>query len=64
MATRRRTTQHLSVERLADHWDVDTGTVRKLIRAGLLHAHRVGRAIRVSPEEIARFEREQRLDVP
>lgn len=53
--------KHLTVLDLARHWDVSPKHVRKLIRSECLHAHRVGHVIRVSPEEIARYEHAQRM---
>lgn len=51
--------EHLAVRDLARHWRVSPATVRKLIRCQHLRAHRVGRVLRVAPEEIARYESEQ-----
>ena len=52
--------EHFTVAMLSRHWRVDQRTIRKLIRCRQLRAHRVGRVWRVSPEEVERYEREQR----
>jgi excisionase family DNA binding protein len=54
--------KHWSVTNLAQHWNVRPATVRKLIRCGSLRAHRVGRSLRICPEEVERYERDQRVE--
>jgi excisionase family DNA binding protein len=48
--------EHLAVTELARHWHVSRRQVLKLIDCGQLHAHRVGRLLRIAPEEINRYE--------
>jgi excisionase family DNA binding protein len=50
---------HLTVAELAKHWRVSAKLVRKLIACGGLKAHRVGVVVRIAPEEIDRFERQE-----
>ena len=42
----------LSVEAAADHLDVCSKTVRRLIEKGELHAHRIGRQLRISQDDL------------
>ena len=44
-------------ERLAAMWEVSAATVRTLARNGELKCFRVGRQIRIRPEEVEAFER-------
>jgi excisionase family DNA binding protein len=60
-----RDTQHQSLSfltpaELAAKWKVTTITLRRWRKAGKLHASFIGRGVRFSPEEIARFEHEAR----
>jgi excisionase family DNA binding protein len=59
MAKKKR--KHLSAEEVAAHWNVGEELVRKLLKCGSLKGHKIGRLVRVSPEEIARYERENRV---
>ena len=45
----------LDVAAVARHLDVCEKTVRRLIARGDLRAHRIGRLLRVSEEELGRF---------
>lgn len=43
---------------LASRWKVTTMTLRRYRKAGKLKACFIGRGVRFSPEEVARFERD------
>lgn len=43
-------------ETLADRWEVSAATVRNLVRAGSLRAFRVGRQIRIRPDDVTAYE--------
>jgi excisionase family DNA binding protein len=45
-----------TVSSLAEHWDCSEGVIRKAIADGRLGCFRLGTLIRISPEEVARFE--------
>lgn len=45
-----------TVESLAERWDCHAETVRAMIRRGLIHAFKVGKQLRISAEEVARYE--------
>jgi excisionase family DNA binding protein len=45
-----------TVESLAERWAVSKDMIRKLIRNGELKAFHVGVAVRISAEEVARYE--------
>jgi excisionase family DNA binding protein len=46
----------LTVTELAERHNVSTKTVRRRIADGELHAHRLGRLLRVSEEDLALYE--------
>lgn len=52
---------HHSVKSLAEHWNVGTDTVRRVIDNGSLKALRIGRTIRIPKSAVAAYERENRL---
>jgi excisionase family DNA binding protein len=45
----------LSVDDIADDLGVSTKTIRRLIDGGELRAHRIGRALRVSEDEVRQY---------
>jgi excisionase family DNA binding protein len=45
----------LSVASVAERLDVSSKTVRRVIAAGKLRAHKVGRQVRVSEEDLALY---------
>jgi excisionase family DNA binding protein len=45
----------LSVETVADDLSVSTKTIRRLIDDGELRAYRIGRALRVSEDEVRQY---------
>jgi excisionase family DNA binding protein len=45
-----------TVASLAEAWDCSEGVIRKLIVSGQLRCFRVGMLIRISAEEVSRFE--------
>lgn len=51
------TSTFLTVKDLAAHLRISTKTVRRFINSGALKAHRVGRQIRVSAEDLATYEK-------
>ena len=48
----------LSLPEVAERWKVSTKSVRRLIDAKRLGAIRIGKALRISQEELTRFERQ------
>jgi len=52
MAPARSSVRLLSVEETAHELNVSTKTIRRLIERGELRAHRVGRCIRLSADEL------------
>lgn len=46
-------------ETLGDHWGVSAATVRNLVREGSLRAFRVGRQIRIRPDDVNAYEERQ-----
>jgi|UniRef100_UPI0037844EDB excisionase family DNA binding protein len=51
----------LTPKQLAKRWQVDPITIRRWRKSGKLSAHHIGRSVRFSPEEIARFEAESKV---
>jgi excisionase family DNA binding protein len=51
----------LTPKQLAKRWQVDVVTLRRYRKNGTLSAHHIGRRIRFSLEEIARFESESKV---
>jgi excisionase family DNA binding protein len=45
----------LTVDAVAEHLGSSTRHVRRLIERGLLPVHRLGRLVRVSPDDLARL---------
>jgi excisionase family DNA binding protein len=45
----------LTVDETAEHLKVNSKTVRRALKRGELHAHYVGRQIRVSQDDLAAF---------
>ena len=45
----------LTISEVAEHLKVDPRTVRRALKKGELHAHYVGRQIRVSQDDLAAF---------
>jgi excisionase family DNA binding protein len=45
----------LTVAETAEHLKIDPKTVRRALKKGELHAHYVGRQIRVSQDDLAAF---------
>lgn len=54
----------LTVAEVAAALAVDPATVRRLVARGELPAYRVGRALRVAPEDVERYLCQTRLHVP
>lgn len=50
----------LDVAAVAQHLDVSTKTVRRLITAGELPAHRIGRSLRISADDLHLFLKRRR----
>ena len=50
-----RISHHLTIVAVAERLSVNTQTVRRWIAAGDLHVHRLGRALRISEEDLAAF---------
>lgn len=46
-------------ETLAERWEVSAATVRNLVREGALRAFRVGRQIRIRPDDVNAYEESQ-----
>lgn len=44
-----------SVDEVANHFGVSTKTIRRQISAGALIAHRIGRSLRVSEDDLQRY---------
>lgn len=51
-------TWYYSAQKLAFRWDVTPGHIRELIRRGELRATKIGRVLRIHPEEVERYERQ------
>jgi len=47
--------QLLSIRQVADHLGVSTRTIRRLIQAGQIPSHRVGRQLRVRDVDVAAY---------
>jgi len=45
-----------NAETLAARWGVSAATVRNLVRSGQLKAFRIGRQIRIRPEQVDAYE--------
>jgi excisionase family DNA binding protein len=54
-ARRRPLTKFLTIDETADLFNVSTRTVRRFIDSGALPAHRLGRLVRISEDDIAVF---------
>lgn len=52
----------LTVQAIADEWDVSKMTVYRLIHSGALEAKRIGRSLRVSETTLTEFLRLARAD--
>jgi excisionase family DNA binding protein len=50
----------LTVEVVAEHLDVSPKSVRRWVANGALVAHRMGRLVRVSPDDLRSFLNKQR----
>ena len=50
----------LTVDAIAEHLDVSTKSVRRWVASGALVAHRMGRLMRVSPDDLRSFLNKQR----
>jgi excisionase family DNA binding protein len=50
----------LTVDAVAEHLDVSTKSVRRWVASGALVAHRMGRLLRVSPDNLRSFLNKQR----
>ncbi len=50
----------LDVDHVAEHVDVSTRTVRRWIKGGELVAHRLGRSLRISPDDLLLFLQKRR----
>jgi excisionase family DNA binding protein len=50
--------RHYTVENLHHRWGAHCVTIRRWIREDRLKALRLGRLVRITAEEVARFERE------
>ena len=46
-------------ETLAERWEVSAATVRNLVRDGTLRAFRVGKQIRIRPDDVTAYEESQ-----
>jgi excisionase family DNA binding protein len=44
-----------SIKQIAEQCDVSTKTVRRWIDAGEIHAHRLGRQVRIAHEDLIAF---------
>jgi len=51
----------LTVDDVAKRWAVTVKTVRRLIRQNRIGAIRVGRRVRITPEQVRAFERRNAL---
>lgn len=51
-----------SIDELAERWGVSTRTVQRLIKSGVLRAHRIGRLLRISDADAEEFLKENRED--
>jgi len=51
-----RTHYAYSAETLAERWGVSSATVRNLVRSGDLKAFRIGRQIRIRPQDVEAYE--------
>lgn len=49
--------QFLTVHEIADRWQTSSRKIRRMIEAGELVAHRIGRHIRVSEPDLLAYER-------
>jgi excisionase family DNA binding protein len=49
--------QELTTQEVAEHLDVTQQHVSKLIRDGLLHAHKEGRDYRIKPADLRAYEK-------
>ena len=49
----------VTVEEIAEHWNVSKAHVRRIIASGDLPSLRLGRALRVSVEALEQFENER-----
>ena len=47
--------QLLTLQQVADRLQVSTSTVRRLVAAGRLKAVRIGRNLRVRPEDLSKY---------
>lgn len=46
----------LTLQEVAERWQVSTKTIQRLIAAGRLHPVRIGRKIRLHPSDIKKYE--------
>ena len=49
------TSKLFSIQQVADHCQVSTKSIRRWIDDGQLHAHRLGRQVRVAHDDLAAF---------
>lgn len=62
MSNKANSTPHfLTVNEIADRWQTSTRKIRRMIDAGELVAHRIGRHIRVSESDLLAYERGCRI---
>ena len=47
----------LTLQNLATRWQVSLKSVRRIVARGDLKVHRIGGLIRISPEDVATFEK-------
>jgi excisionase family DNA binding protein len=54
-------TRLLTIQATADHLDLSTKSVRRLISRGELVAHRIGRSVRIAEEDLRVFLAQRRI---
>jgi excisionase family DNA binding protein len=47
----------LTLQDLAAHWRISVKSVRRIVARGELKVHRIGNQIRVSPDDVAAYEK-------
>ena len=53
--------ERVRISRLADYWDCSASTIYRLINERQLEAIRVNNSIRIPREEVARYEKKNKL---
>ena len=60
MQARSQPQEFFSIRSVANRWDVSTRTVRRIIDRGEISARHIGRQVRITMDEVLRYEREVR----